>query len=169
MKTFNSDRLCQNATFWKDRGNEKRCKGNTPGQINPGPNRNSVRETRSYSYINPCNDNFGMTCRDNSEVVCEKTSIACTSNLTKFCDSKETCVHHTLECDGYIQCPDGSDEEETKCKVCPRDFGYPANKLKVYKYVIHMLFKKVNLFDMVLYLSPTDFSNLELMEYKIGH
>jgi hypothetical protein len=36
VRTFNSDRLCQNATFWKDKGQqddfEDRCKGNNPGQ-----------------------------------------------------------------------------------------------------------------------------------------
>jgi hypothetical protein len=33
VRTFNSDRLCQNATFWKDKGDEDdRCKGNNPGQ-----------------------------------------------------------------------------------------------------------------------------------------
>ena len=27
--------------------------------------------------------------------------------------------------------PDGSDEDEAKCKVCPRDFGFPDKKLKI--------------------------------------
>ncbi len=37
VRTFNSERLCQNATFWKEKGrynmyNNNRCKGNNPGQ-----------------------------------------------------------------------------------------------------------------------------------------
>jgi hypothetical protein len=71
------------------------------------------------------------TCRDHSHIVCDQHLDACTSNLIKFCHNNETCIHPSLECDGYIHCPDGSDEEETKCKACPRDFGYPADKLKV--------------------------------------
>ncbi len=131
MSTFKSERLCQNATFWKHRDGSDRCKGNNPGQINPGTSRTSVRHYRGVTKIDPCYRTLGSTCRDNSEVVCEPNSGACTSNLTKLCDSKETCIHHTLECDGYIHCSDGSDEEETKCGACPRDFGYPADKLKV--------------------------------------
>jgi hypothetical protein len=131
VSTFNSDRLCQNATFWKHRDGLERCKGNNPGQINPGTSRSIGRESRALIAVYPCYGSFGSTCRDNSEVVCEPNSGACASNLTKFCDSRETCIHHTLECDGYIHCSDASDEEESKCRMCPRDFGYPADKLKV--------------------------------------
>ncbi len=131
VRTFNSERLCQNATFWKYRDRSNRCKGNNPGQINPGKGRAVGRQFRALFSVDSCLGHFGSTCRDNSDVVCEPKSKACTSNLTKFCDSKETCIHHTLECDGYIHCSDGSDEEETKCQACPRDFGYPADKLKV--------------------------------------
>jgi hypothetical protein len=132
VRTFNSDRLCQNASFWKDKGDhDDRCKGNNPGQLY-FPERIGGRESRQYYAFNPCYEgNSEINCRDNSELVCEKNSDACASNQTKFCDSNETCIHHTLECDGYIHCPDRSDEEETKCKACPRDFGYPADKLKV--------------------------------------
>ncbi len=70
-------------------------------------------------------------CRDHSHLVCGQYSDACHTNQTIFCDDPEECIHHSLECDGYIHCFDGSDEEETKCQVCPRDFGYPADKLKV--------------------------------------
>jgi hypothetical protein len=76
-------------------------------------------------------DFVSAICRDHSHLVCNRISDACTSNMIKFCDDPETCIHHSLECDGHIHCPDGSDEEETKCQVCPRDFGYPADKLKV--------------------------------------
>jgi hypothetical protein len=128
VKTFNSDRLCQNATFWKDRGNKKRCNGNNPGQINPGTLRHTELGTES---VEPCLGSFGRNCKDNSEVVCKEYTKACTSNLTKLCDNDEFCIHHTLECDGYIHCRDVSDEDESKCRLCPRDFGYPADKLKV--------------------------------------
>jgi hypothetical protein len=124
VRSFNSDRLCQNATFWKHRDRSNRCKGNNPGQINPDKLRIEIKNSWA------CRGSSG-TCKDNSDLVCEQNSEACTSNMTKFCDSKETCIHHTLECDGYIHCSDASDEEESKCQVCPRDFGYPAYKLKV--------------------------------------
>jgi len=136
VRTFTSDRLCQNATFWKHRGSN-RCTGNNPGQINPGPTYYRVRGRERREVPINCDDIYdddigeSTLCRDNSDIVCDRYSDVCASNLTKFCDNNEICIHHTLECDGYIHCPDGSDEEETKCKVCPRDFGYPPDKLKV--------------------------------------
>ncbi len=135
MKTFNSARLCQNATFWKHREVSERCTGNNPGQLKSGPG--SGEERKDYYAFEvtekeySCNFGAEIICRDNSEVVCEESSEACFTSQTKLCDNNETCIHHTLECDGYIHCSDGSDEEETKCKACPRDFGFPEDKLKV--------------------------------------
>jgi hypothetical protein len=137
VRTFNSDRLCQNATFWKHREVSERCKGNNPGQLKSGPGEKEERKDYYESDESEEELEFSCTfgaeiiCKDNSEVVCEESSEACFTRQTKLCDNNETCIHHTLECDGYIQCPDGSDEEETKCKACPRDFGYPEDKLKI--------------------------------------
>ncbi len=132
VRTYHSDRLCQNATFWKDRGDEERCTGNNPGQIKPPLEQSQGREPRAVFSVIPCSGvSETSSCRDNSNVVCDQNSDACTSNLTTYCDNSEICIHHSLECDGYIHCPDGSDEEETKCQACPRSFGYPTDKLKV--------------------------------------
>ena len=35
--------------------------------------------------------------------------------------------------------PDGSDEDEAKCKVCPRDFGFPDKKLKIATFTCQQL------------------------------
>jgi len=37
-----------------------------------------------------------------------------------FCKDNTTCIHNSLICDGYVQCPDGSDEgHEASCDRCP--------------------------------------------------
>jgi len=50
-----------------------------------------------------------------------------------YCKDNITCLHQALVCDGYVHCPDGSDEDEDACKVCPRAFGHRSdNPLAAY-------------------------------------
>ena len=71
IRTFKSERLCSNATFWSNRpcptyqGN--RCSGNNPGQC-PRGFTTGRRQVRSAAIpIRPCEDLQGI-CKDNSEV-----------------------------------------------------------------------------------------------------
>ena len=44
----------------------------------------------------------------------------------KYCKDNMTRINNNLFCDGYIHCPDGSDELEVDCQQCPRPIGYPG-------------------------------------------
>ena len=102
--TVNHHSLCQDKNFWDQVPNRCKlgsCNGNFPGQ---------------------CAE-FG--CRDQSNKVGKEF---CQENDFRKCDDNETCIHQDLFCDGYIQCPDGSDEDASLCQSCPKTFGYPAGK-----------------------------------------
>ena len=137
LKTSNNEKLCKNFTFWKNRpcnflidlkdfifiSNNKslelfdeffdyfekdfrekeliptRCTGNYPGHC---------QICDKSNYIADFDFNFGHT-------------IKCHDNITF--------VHEELWCDGYIQCPDGSDEDPKECGNCQRTYGFPKNKI----------------------------------------
>jgi len=44
------------------------------------------------------------------------------------CRDNKTFVHEELWCDGYIHCPDGSDENPKECGNCQRTYGFPKSK-----------------------------------------
>ena len=108
VRTFQSERLCQNETFWSNRTCTKgRCKGNYPGQCATNEIF-SGRSKRAVSQSNPCVDLKGI-CRDRSQVICDINKlfgrIVCNSNSTLLCANNETCIHRSLVCDGYVHCP----------------------------------------------------------------
>ncbi len=50
-----------------------------------------------------------------------------TDGSLRECNDNETIIHEELWCDGYMQCPDGSDEDAEECGKCPRSYGFPKN------------------------------------------
>ena len=118
LGSLQNDDLCHNYTFWKDRGcgsNENRCMGNYPGQC-----------YKTSNSIN-CEYQFGKECRDKSNVRSSADKIyLCNKNDFQICNDKYTYILRDNVCDGYSQCPDGSDEDPNICQVCPRTFGYPS-------------------------------------------
>jgi hypothetical protein len=112
LKTLNHEQLCQNLTFWSKftcgnvEKNEKslkieRCKGSYPGQCKIS----FCRDKSDYIFKQKNNNNYMMKCHDN-----------------------KTFVHDQLWCDGYIHCPDRSDEDPKECVNCLRAYGFPKNK-----------------------------------------
>ena len=141
FKTIQSKRLCQNQTFWKDRkcSDDERCSGNWPGQCAKTVIYRGRLKRQVYSF-RPC---FGNICKDNSQRICnfdgESGSFTekfeeCKKVEMHWCTDNSTCIHNDLICDGYVHCQDGSDEEESLCANCPRDIGYPHEKLLVATY-----------------------------------
>ena len=135
FQTLHSERLCTNQTFWMDRKCPRhlpRCSGNWPGQC-ADTVRVSERVKRALVKVPVCTDSL---CKDNSQRVCNESSHvygpwqeACDKTEMHWCEDNSTCIHQDLLCDGYLHCPDGSDELESICSTCPRTIGYPPEKL----------------------------------------
>ena len=68
-------------------------------------------------------------CRDKSNFIFDISHNMCknSGNTMWTCKDGGTCVHQGLVCDGYLHCPDGSDEDQTMCSQCPKQFGYPMD------------------------------------------
>jgi len=101
--------LCHNYTFWKDKGcgiNENRCRGNYPGQC------------YKISYRINCEYQFGKDCQDKSNVRSSADKIyLCNKGDFHICNDNYTYILKENVCDGYFQCPDGSDEDPNICQV----------------------------------------------------
>eukprot|EP00092_Neocalanus_flemingeri_P028074 GFUD01030481.1.p1 GENE.GFUD01030481.1~~GFUD01030481.1.p1 ORF type:complete len:932 (-),score=145.52 GFUD01030481.1:109-2904(-) len=125
--------FCRNNTFWESlpcpsmttaAGVEKysRCRGNTPGKC--------FKE--DCSCREPSCTALG--CPDNSEHICPVEHSFCGNQFMWTCLDNKTCVHHSLRCDGYQHCQDGSDESNQFCNYCPRSFGYPIKNREIATY-----------------------------------
>ena len=133
FQTLHSERLCTNQTFWKGRkcpSHFPRCTGNWPGQCALETFIYN-REKRASRLSRAC---VSSLCKDNSLRVCNDShSYAwpdiCDEPEMHWCADNSTCIHQDLICDGYLHCPDGSDELESLCSTCPRTIGYPPEKL----------------------------------------
>ena len=125
-----SERLCSNKTFWENIPcSEGQCTGNWPGQCS-SQGRQLDRVKRAYSDENPCSNLNGL-CKDKSQVICDSGWNVCRNSTMHLCADKSKCIHNDLMCDGYVHCPDGSDENESVCGSCPRNFGYPKDKIQL--------------------------------------
>jgi len=140
ISTMKNELLCQNKTFWQNKPcdspfGDKRCSGNYPGECSFG--RGIAFKKRSLAIFDPCllteiepfKDHL---CKDISNFICNKNAYqnACNQGHMHLCKDNLTCIHNNLVCDGYVHCPDGSDEVDEICMKCPRIFGFPMDKLK---------------------------------------
>ena len=132
LKGYESSKgFCSNYDYWKNRPCSDQAKpsglegvfhyekssGNSPGKC----------------FSTDCN------CRqcavllsgpDFSEKICPLPNSFCNEPYMRACKDMKTCIHENLFCDGYTQCEDGSDENESICSKCPRQFGFPHQKLQ---------------------------------------
>merc|ERR1719461_1301214 len=113
--------MCGNQTFWERRScefhNYYRCTGDTPGQ---------------------CVD--WEKCLDGSSEIkeaedghCDGEEVMCTARYGKF-PGKKICVEKKFQCDNYLQCEDGKDEEGCKTeyknkRIFKRDHDFICTSL----------------------------------------
>jgi len=152
--TLKNKFLCNNFTFWKDRDCVRevvinssspnlpylhiyqRCRGNSPsqcfrfsasqGSINTD-NHDLCGQPITYQYFQE-----KSTCEDKTDRRCRLTEThgKCEGENILVCQNKKYCLPQDVVCDGYDHCGDGSDEDPSICKVCPRDFGFPVGKVQ---------------------------------------
>lgn len=124
--TINTRELKMNVTFW---GNIScsgfQCTGNFPYQCFY----RYQRETFQCSFDKTLE--LDGQCDDKSHFICKKSTGFCNQPFMKMCHDNDTCIHQDLFCDGYLHCPDESDEIQSVCGTCPREFGYPPGKLNL--------------------------------------
>ena len=103
--------ICKNLTYWQSIKDQVPCNGNFPG----------FRKASMKAF---CNFHPSLAkCPDLSDVrLCPGNR--CLDDPDYFrCRDGQYCIYHELQCDGYPQCLDGSDEDV--CGVCNRTSGYP--------------------------------------------
>ncbi len=126
LDQINNQLLCSNFSFWQSKKCNlglKRCMGNFPGQC---VSELEIDYDDDIFSIPKCADksDFILT-RDCDDEDLNKIVINCTvSDVSSFC------IHKDLQCDGHLNCPDGSDEDEAICGNCPRPFGHPTGNSK---------------------------------------
>ena len=100
-KLIGNKEFCQNVTFWKGRpcDNEKfiRCHGKFIGRC---------------TYESCFCEDYCFYCSDFSSFVCPVEHKKCQPKDTWICQNNVTCIPTALVCDGFEDCPDGSDETE---------------------------------------------------------
>jgi hypothetical protein len=106
LKTLNNEKLCQNFTFWSNRTCPKkffRSTGYNPGKCYPEKTHTEfLDQIRPYYYEN--------------------------NGIIRKCNNNKTIIFEADWCDGYVHCPDGSDEDPNDCGKCPRTYGFPKDR-----------------------------------------
>ncbi len=117
LVTLQNRDLCQNSTFWKHKkcgAFGYRCTGNYPGQC-------YMVHSCKYQPENDCLDKSNIRATADEIHLCNKADF-------QLCNDNYTYILRDNLCDGYFQCPDGSDEDPNICQICPRSFGHPSLK-----------------------------------------
>jgi hypothetical protein len=124
LKTFNNEKLCQNFTFWSNRSCPqiyKRFEGNYPGKcIEKGD-----KEVLSYLKNFRDHGSPGLKTWLKNFKSLKKYKKKLLDDFHRKCKNNITYIKEELWCDGYTQCPDGSDEDLSDCGKCPRTYGFP--------------------------------------------
>ena len=130
--------VCTNTTFWEGKpcnGQFKRCTGNIPGQCIPSDSKDAGCKDKS-DKVNAVSE-FSRECvsskKPKTDSISDKPrdlAVAAIEEQSKIGPVGIKYVHEESWCNGKIDCENGADEDDEICSICPRDFGFPPNRIK---------------------------------------
>ena len=109
-----SPQLCKNFTFWETRpcgtsDRVRRCSANSPGQCY-FLEKEKVNCGKAITYQTFVDN---TQCADKSDLKCPmQQGSSCEGELVWACRDRSFCLPHDHVCDGFVQCLDGSDEDD---------------------------------------------------------